>query len=48
MYRDERKVIKIAPAVLHDEHNRITDPLMLITLAILIFKEETNNITSFL
>ena len=37
--------MKIAPAVLHDEHNRITDPLMLITLSILIFKEESNNIT---
>ena len=37
--------MKIAPAVLHDEHNRITDPLMLITLSILICKEETNNIT---
>ena len=45
MYRDERKVMKIAPAVLHDEHNRITDPLMLITLSILISKEESNNIT---
>ena len=37
--------MKIAPAVLHDEHNRITDPLMLITLSILISKEESNNIT---
>ncbi len=37
--------MKIAPAVLHNEHNRITDPLMLITLSILICKEETNNIT---
>jgi hypothetical protein len=45
VYRDERKVMKIAPAVLHNEHNRITDPLMLITLSILICKEETNNIT---
>ncbi|HEY6588142.1 MAG TPA: hypothetical protein VIY98_07605 [Nitrososphaeraceae archaeon] len=45
MYRDERKVMKIAPAALHDEHNRITDPLMLITLSILISKEESNNIT---
>ncbi|HYJ03291.1 MAG TPA: hypothetical protein VEW92_13860 [Nitrososphaeraceae archaeon] len=45
MYRDERKVMKIAPAVLHNEHNRITDPLVLITLSILICKEETNNIT---
>jgi hypothetical protein len=45
VYRDERKVMKIAPAALHDEHNRITDPLMLITLSILISKEESNNIT---
>ena len=45
MYRDERKVKKIPPAELHDEHNRITDPLMLITLSILISKEESNNIT---
>ena len=48
MYRDERKVKKIPPAELHDEHNRITDPLMLITLSISIFKEEINNITSCL
>jgi hypothetical protein len=45
VYRDERKVKKIPPAELHDEHNRITDPLMLITLSILISKEESNNIT---
>ena len=45
MNRDERKVMKIPPTVLHDEHNRITDPLMLITLSILISKEESNNIT---
>ena len=44
MYRDERKVLKIPPAVLYDEHTRITDPLMLITLSILISKEETNNL----
>jgi len=37
--------MKIPPTVLHDEHNRITDPLMLITLSILISKEESNNIT---
>ena len=37
--------MKIAPTALHDEHNRITDPLMLITLSILISKEESNNIT---
>jgi len=48
VYRDERKIIKIVPAVLYDEHNRITDPLMLITLSISIFKEEINNITSCL
>jgi hypothetical protein len=48
VYRDERKVKKIPPAELHDEHNRITDPLMLITLSISIFKEEINNITSCL
>ena len=48
MYRDERKIIKIVPAVLHDEHNRITDPLMLIPLSMLISKKETNNITSCL
>ena len=48
MYRDERKVKKIPPAELHDEHNMITDPLMLITLLISIFKEEINNITSCL
>ena len=45
MYRDERKVMKLALTVLHNEHDRITDPLMLITLYILISKEETNNIT---
>ncbi|MGI0051186.1 MAG: hypothetical protein ACRD8K_05560 [Nitrososphaeraceae archaeon] len=48
MYRDDRKIIKIAPAILHDEHNRITDPLMLITLSVLKSKEEPNNITSCL
>ena len=48
MYRDEKKVKKIPPAELHDEHNRITDPLMLITLSISIFKEEIKNITSCL
>ena len=37
--------MKIPPTVLHDEHNRIPDPLMLITLSILISKEESNNIT---
>jgi hypothetical protein len=45
VYRDERKVIKKAPVVLLNEHNRITDPLILISLSILVFKEETNNIT---
>ena len=45
MYRDERKVIKMAPEVLHNEHNRFKDPLILISLSILVFKEETNNIT---
>ena len=48
MCRDERKVIKIVLAVLHDEHNRITNPLMLITLSMSVSKEETNNITSCL
>lgn len=48
MYRDDIKIIKIAPAILHDEHNNITDPLMLITLSVLISKEEPNNITSCL
>ena len=37
--------MKLALTVLHNEHDRITDPLMLITLYILISKEETNNIT---
>ena len=48
MCRDERKIIKIVLAVLYDEHNRNTDPLMLITLSMLVSKEETNNITSCL
>jgi hypothetical protein len=48
VYRDDIKIIKIAPAILHDEHNNITDPLMLITLFVLISKEELNNITSCL
>jgi hypothetical protein len=48
VYRDKRKVMKKAPALLHDEHNRITDPLMLITLSILISKEEANTITFYL
>jgi hypothetical protein len=46
--RDERKIVKIVLAVLYDEHNRNTDPLMLITLSMLVSKEETNNITSCL
>ena len=45
MYRNESKVLKIPPAVLHDEHNRITNPLMPMTLSILIWKEESNNLT---
>jgi len=48
VYRDDIKILKIAPAILHDEHNRIKDPLMLITLSVLISKEEPNNITSCL
>ena len=32
----------MAAEVLHNEHNRFKDPLILISLSILVFKEETN------
>ncbi len=48
MYRREREVKKKALDVLHDEINRIKNPLIMIfTLFIPIIKEEINNVLSY-